>query len=438
MSTRARIVANIRSYHEWNAFLKICHSTDIKEVKQHMECLNIDINYVNDFSSNLESKLFKIFNDLGCYHQFPMLNFKYSQFNMCLKGTALMYTAVEGNKEVTELLLSQPDIDVNTENSFGLTALTISMIYSDIVSGAISSNERSHSFVITDNYRTYSKYELPTNKRVEFNILANDYIQIFRMLLNCPTRDVNHRDCNGLTVLMIALQLRNEVFIEALLECSDIDLNIKDGSGNTALKHAVYTESYEIVKLLLSHSDTIVDIQSVNSYIRMMTSSNDIEMEIVRLLITHHSFDVNDQCEDGLTALAVSVVNRNTEVMKLLLSRGAVISEDIKIARTSEIEDILIAWKRFLPSLEYRCKDMKFYPKEVKRIGFEWLLVMNRKNILPKDIQFLLLIYIIATWKLIQDDRVYPRTPGITFFSTFRPTSYQYFDTSPGESYKLW
>lgn len=394
-STRARITANIGSYHEWKGFLAVCHGANIGKVEQHMECLKIDINYANNFNSE-DSKfmLRKLFADMENFNMYPAVECESKWQTTLEHGTALTNMIIRGNKEVVELLMNHPNIDVNIQTIFGLTPLMISMIYSHIVNNIVTGR---YIFVEIGIYGFIDRnFQLEKDEDVKFNALADIQMQIFQLLLNCPKSDINFQDHGGLTVLMVACQLNDEVFIDALLARSDVDVNIKDNKGRTALAIAVNNEELGLIKLLLSCSGIIIDEDVVIHYIVAMQTVviNKSQIEIAKLLIIHNSFDVNACNADGLTALHVAAFRNNHIITKFLISRGAIIDDVTLSAPSLQMWINLKLWRDYLPSLKYnRCKNMKFYPKKVKKIGFEWLLTANRLKI-PKDISFLLLGYI--------------------------------------------
>lgn len=63
--------------------------------------------------------------------------------------------------------------------------------------------------------------------------------------------DVNVSDRHGRTLLIIAIQNRNDTIINELLAQKDIDLNKSDEAGDTPLHHAVLQNHYALIKILL-------------------------------------------------------------------------------------------------------------------------------------------------------------------------------------------
>ncbi|NXE49396.1 RN5A ribonuclease, partial [Casuarius casuarius] len=62
--------------------------------------------------------------------------------------------------------------------------------------------------------------------------------------------DVNSRDENGKTALILAVEMKSLDLVKALLEKGEIDIDDADDEGNTALMVAVMRNNYSIAKLL--------------------------------------------------------------------------------------------------------------------------------------------------------------------------------------------
>jgi hypothetical protein len=118
--------------------------------------------------------------------------------------TALMYSAIYGDKEILETLLKEfPNVDVNDKDKNGETALMYSAIYG--------------------------------------------YKEILETLLSVPGIDVNAKDEDGKTALMYSAIYGDTKILETLLSVPGIDVNAKDEDGKTAF----YLAKEEAIKKLL-------------------------------------------------------------------------------------------------------------------------------------------------------------------------------------------
>ncbi len=77
--------------------------------------------------------------------------------------------------------------------------------------------------------------------------------EIVRRLLKVPGIDVNLKDENGRTALMIATEMREEETVEMLLKVPGIKVNLQDEKGKTALTWTVRYGYNEIETLLRQH-----------------------------------------------------------------------------------------------------------------------------------------------------------------------------------------
>ena len=76
--------------------------------------------------------------------------------------------------------------------------------------------------------------------------------------------DVNTKDEDGETGLMVAVENNHNSVVELLLKTPNIDVNLKSDWGNCALYHAVYySRNNEALKLLLDVPN--IHVNSVNS-----------------------------------------------------------------------------------------------------------------------------------------------------------------------------
>jgi len=113
-----------------------------------------------------------------------------------------------------------------------------------------------------------------------------DVEEISRLIGNIHDKDINKKDRNDSTILILAVRKRLLDIVKLLLENICIDVNIQDNNGFTALIWATLLKLPDIVRLLLQ-----------NTYI-----------------------DVNLRDNDGCTALGYASRNNYTEIISILRS----------------------------------------------------------------------------------------------------------------------
>jgi ankyrin repeat protein len=106
------------------------------------------------------------------------------------------------------------------------------------------------------------------------------------MLLAADGIDVNVRDKNGKTALMLAVEFNNQQIIPMLLAANGIDVNVKDNNGKTALMLAVKCNNQQIIPMLLAAS----------------------------------GIDVNVRDKEGLSAIEQAVFCNNLKIINMFLS----------------------------------------------------------------------------------------------------------------------
>ena len=122
--------------------------------------------------------------------------------------------------------------------------------------------------------------------------------KIAKMLVDRMDGQLNRRDCNGCTVLMLAACAGNLKIMQTLIEKMSINqlqeqLNIPDAQGRTALMLAVCNGKEEIVQMLMRNMSVEqqqkqLNIKDVDACTALMLSCN---VETTRMLIAYMSPD---------------------------------------------------------------------------------------------------------------------------------------------------
>lgn len=166
-------------------------------------------------------------------------------------NTALITAAINGDKEIVEVLLNRKDLDINIRNNGGKNALMVADAagHKDILKLFIDCKD--HNF----------------NERQEdgntpfMSAAAAGRIDIIEMFLNRKDHNIiiNERDNEGDTALILAVNKRYKDIVEMLIK-KNADLNLTNNNGWTALALATllgYKEIEEILEKALTPTELL-------------------------------------------------------------------------------------------------------------------------------------------------------------------------------------
>ena len=136
-------------------------------------------------------------------------------------------------------------------------------------------------------------------------------------------QDVNKRDPNNRTVLMVAAGLNKIQLMKLILEQPSIEVNLTDVDGATALYSAACRGNSEAVKLLLADPRVDVNCKDPNGDTPLTLAARNVDnFDALKLLLADQRVDVN--CEGSLTPLWSAIVGKNNKAVKLLLDNDRV------------------------------------------------------------------------------------------------------------------
>lgn len=145
--------------------------------------------------------------------------------------------------------------------------------------------------------------------------------------------NVNSRDDDRDTALMIAaLSARDIKTVKALL-AGGADVNAKNNENDTALIYAAADDDHEVLQALLDRGADI-NHQNNNGYSPLiMASVNELRLANAKFLVAHGA-DLTLRNDDRETALTMAVDGSVIELIKLLLRKGASIDDKNKDGNT--------------------------------------------------------------------------------------------------------
>ncbi|XP_059168441.1 serine/threonine-protein phosphatase 6 regulatory ankyrin repeat subunit B-like [Physella acuta] len=204
--------------------------------------------------------------------------------------------------------------------------------------------------------------------------VQNQRVEIITRILSC-THDVNHKNKQGKTALMFAVEKISLEHVKLLLATNLVDVNIVDNDGNSALMLAIKVENDKpsffynihlpsaIIQELLHHDADVNHVNNNKTSVLMLAVQKrfipagiyrDIDMgdsegktalmyavetcrnkDVVRQLLGHHKADVNVVDNTGETALIKAVKNSKEDNVKILLKHKADIYIVDKQGRTA-------------------------------------------------------------------------------------------------------
>lgn len=184
--------------------------------------------------------------------------------------TSLMRACSCGDYEIVNLLLSQPNINVNCRDE---------------------------------------------NKNCAFSYIIHNFNYVVEELLLHPDIDVNSQDKSGYTILIEASKGGHIETIEKLLSISKINVNIQNWVGVTALIAACESGHTEIVKKLLSHPNVDINIPKNDGNTPLMVVVCLCNHNLVELLLSHPMIQVNLKNKYRESALDLA---KDPQIIKML------------------------------------------------------------------------------------------------------------------------
>ena len=154
--------------------------------------------------------------------------------------------------------------------------------------------------------------------------------------------NINIKNTNKETPLIIAAKRNNIEFIEILLNNKNTLPNLQDINGDTALHIAIRNYYYDIAKLILLDWRTDVNVYNKNleTIVHLVCSKGDVEL--YKLLENYTDVDITRKDILGYTPFMYSMIKPDKYIINSLLDRHALVEvPDI-------LDDIGDGWKWFI------------------------------------------------------------------------------------------
>ncbi|TGJ86249.1 hypothetical protein E0Z10_g2525 [Xylaria hypoxylon] len=147
-------------------------------------------------------------------------------------------------------------------------------------------------------------------------------VEILEYIIKRRALDLDSKDGTGRSPLMIAAQLNQILFVEALCRLG-ADTTVADNKGKTAL-HLAITKNPDIANLLLQHKASPIrpdNRKQTPLHYACALGDTGIVMQLVKALEVGESVDVRN--DDEKTPLCIAAACGNRTLVSFLLDRGA-------------------------------------------------------------------------------------------------------------------
>ena len=134
--------------------------------------------------------------------------------------------------------------------------------------------------------------------------------------------DINLKDENGTTALIMATTNGNLEIIKYLSDERGLEINAQDDNEKTALMYAAMSGNLEIVKYLVEERRVDMNVKDSQGHNAFMYAIMEGHLEVVKYLIENGT-NINDRNRYNSTALMLASLNGKFEVAKYLIEKKA-------------------------------------------------------------------------------------------------------------------
>ncbi|KAK2608127.1 hypothetical protein N8I77_006760 [Diaporthe amygdali] len=260
----------------------------------------------------------------------------------------LHLAAEAGNIPALNVLLAQPDLDINMKDVHGDTALHLAQndeVIDLLLDKALDANVQNidgntalhcelarRLMVLTQPLFTHTRLDadMPNKKGEQLVHIAaaQRSIEVFKHLAATPpSGNINMQTESGETVLHIAIQAENTDFVKHLLTLPNIDVNFRDERLQTPLHLACEKGNINIVNHLLTFPRIDVNIKDQRLQTPLHLACGKGHTEIVKDLRGVSSIDVNAQDEKSRTPLHLACEEGHIDSVRILLDHAHILAQ---------------------------------------------------------------------------------------------------------------
>lgn len=231
-------------------------------------------------------------------------------------ATPLFEAADRGHEDVVRLLMTRENVNPNVRGRYGRTPLMVV-----VLDGYIAIVQLLLAYEIVDlnakdevSGRSALHHAVPS-QLIWRSSWQSQHLQIMKLLLACDNINVNLKDNEDQTPLMMAVESENEEAVRLLLAHRDIQVNERNNAGWTALHLAVRRSNAEAVQLLLIHGDIQANVRDDDGWTALHSAAGQGWIEGMRLLLAREDIQVNIRDNKGSTALHMAIVKLEIEAL---------------------------------------------------------------------------------------------------------------------------
>ncbi|RPA93313.1 ankyrin [Choiromyces venosus 120613-1] len=229
----------------------------------------------------------------------------------CQGSSPLMWAVIRRNEGMVEFLLEREDVNPDSTNQFGRTALVdaVERGNESIVKMLLERGD-----VNPDSSDKYGR--TPLSHAAMWGRKG-----VVKLLLERRDVNLNSSDRDGRTPLSHAAWMGEEGVVKLLLQRRDVNFNSSDNRGRTPLSHAALMGEEGVVKLLLNHQDVNADSLDKFGQTPLSRAAETGQKSIVKLLLERGDVNPDSSDKDGRTPLSHAAKLGTKGVIKLLLER---------------------------------------------------------------------------------------------------------------------
>ena len=152
------------------------------------------------------------------------------------------------------------------------------------------------------------------------------HFEIVSKLLGSQKTDVDAVDIHGFTALLHAATTKDVTAVRLLLERGVRDINHKNHMECTALVLASQKGFHEVVKELLAQDDIDVNTEDADGDAPLIYASEEGHQKVVDLLLAHPDINVNKSNKNGDVSLMCAANRGHAPIIEKLLESKAIIA----------------------------------------------------------------------------------------------------------------
>ena len=201
--------------------------------------------------------------------------------------TALSVSCSQGNEAMVAVLLSHPEVDVNTGGDL-----------SPLLCAVRSGNKAVVDLLLA---RKDIQVNITDIRAKSALILAGQlgHTDIVRRLVEQPELEINIKDEDGITGLIWAAARGHPGAVTEFMNLPEIDVNVVDLNGYSALTCAAIRGHTEVVALLLEDRNLEVNVRDLQGFSPLIFAAKQGHTEVVKLLLADSRTDVNLKVQRG-------------------------------------------------------------------------------------------------------------------------------------------